>query len=82
MPRGTPKPPGGGTNSHPSAETSRALAMRSAEMSGAPIDHPWLRQTVYFCAATGLALALLYLLRPPPLHHAPTTPMSCGPCCR
>lgn len=82
MPRGTPRPPGGGPNSHPSAESSRALAMQSEEMSGAPADHPWLRQVVYFCAATGLALAILYLLRPPPLNRGTVAPMSCGPCCR
>jgi len=83
MPRGTPTPPRrGGPNSHPSAETSRALATQSEERSGAPVDHPWLRQVVYFCAATGLALAVLYLLRPPLLNRGPVASMSCGPCCR
>lgn len=83
MPRGTTTPSGrGGPNSQPSAGVSRPLASQSYEMSHTHVDHPCLRQIVYFCAATGLALAILYLLRPPPLDRGPVAPMSCGPCSR
>jgi hypothetical protein len=44
---------------------------------------PWLRWTVYLCAAIGMTLATLLLLRPPATPGNPQPhPSACGPCCR
>lgn len=44
---------------------------------------PWLRWTVYLCAAIGMALAAFLLLRPPaPPGSLQSRPSPCGPYCR
>ena len=51
--------------------------------SGLPPENPWMRRMVYFCAAIGVTLAVLLLLRPqPPPGNLQPRSASCGPCCR
>jgi hypothetical protein len=82
-PRGSPTPTGGEAQGlHPDDGARKSPAPQREEMVDAPEDRPWLRQIVYLCAATGLALAILYLIKPPPVNRLPVSTHTCGPCCR
>lgn len=81
--RGSPPPAGGETQGrHPHDGAGKSPEPPREETVDAPEDRPWLRQIVYLCAATGLALAILYLIKPPPVNRVPAPAHSCGPCCR
>lgn len=62
--------------------TGAALDEPGSQIPGSPADHPRLRRFVYFCAAIGMALAVLFLLRSFLQVNSPLGTALCGPCCR
>lgn len=62
---------------------SEPTEMDSNELGHLRQQSPWLRWTVYLCAAIGMTLAALMLLRPPaPTANLHSRPSACGPNCR
>lgn len=81
-----PQPSSGGEAQIPiraDQDGSEPLASDDSGGTGSPPENPWMRRMVYVCAALGMTLAILLLLRPqPPAGDPQSRASTCGPCCR